>query len=360
MQRFFGVSQDTSGNAIPSVTVTVNVAGTATLATLYSDNSYTPQANPFTSNTDGTYLYYASDGRYDVVLTKTGFTFTNSETSDVLLEDSTSAISPAQITSNQNNYNPTNSANASIWRLNSDATRYITGIAAPTANAGQRMLTLVNTGSFNLNLVNASGSSSVGNKFACANGRDYALFPNGQVRITYDVTSGVWRVPWQDAMVIAKSTTSVTVVSTSTPTTIILYTIPGGLLGTNSRLRFKVFGTYTNNTGATRSATPALGYGAGTATAVFANSLPTGVTAAVMPVTTDLVATGATNTQRFLVHVDISQNAGGTIASVPQDFGSSIAVDSTVDQTFGMLIALSAASIDLSYTSLMSQVEWLP
>lgn len=49
-----------------SCTVTVYDAGTATLATIYSDNSGTVKGNPFTSDSDGWWSFYADNGRYDV------------------------------------------------------------------------------------------------------------------------------------------------------------------------------------------------------------------------------------------------------------------------------------------------------
>lgn len=47
--------------------VTVYLAGTITLATIYSDETGTPKANPFTSSsTDASWSFYALPGRYDV------------------------------------------------------------------------------------------------------------------------------------------------------------------------------------------------------------------------------------------------------------------------------------------------------
>ena len=51
----------------PGATVTVYVAGSNNLATIYSDNNSTPLANPFTANNNtGYYDFYAAAGRYDV------------------------------------------------------------------------------------------------------------------------------------------------------------------------------------------------------------------------------------------------------------------------------------------------------
>ena len=54
---------------IPSCTVTVYLTGTTTLATIYSDSSSTSLSNPFTANTDASWLFFSSvDQGYDVVL----------------------------------------------------------------------------------------------------------------------------------------------------------------------------------------------------------------------------------------------------------------------------------------------------
>jgi len=53
----------------PGCTVTVYAVGTLTLATIYSDSSATPLANPFTANSvTGMWFFYAADGRYDIQL----------------------------------------------------------------------------------------------------------------------------------------------------------------------------------------------------------------------------------------------------------------------------------------------------
>src|SRR5208282_1335095 len=53
-------------------TVTVYNAGTLTVSTIYSDNSATPQANPFTASNTGYWFFYAANGRYDVKFSGAG------------------------------------------------------------------------------------------------------------------------------------------------------------------------------------------------------------------------------------------------------------------------------------------------
>lgn len=57
----------------PQATVTVTITGTASLATLYSDNDGTPLANPFTCNSlTGFGSFYVTPGLYDIQFSGTG------------------------------------------------------------------------------------------------------------------------------------------------------------------------------------------------------------------------------------------------------------------------------------------------
>lgn len=194
MQRFFGIAQDVSGNVIPSCSVRVRFAGTGTNATLYSDNSYTPLANPFTSETDGAYQFYARNGRFDIVLTKTGYTFDDDDTADVLLEDPSSVITPALITGSQNDYTPTNGLNARIWRLSTNGNYNISGIAAGLAG---QWLTVINTTGFNLTLLNLSGLSLAANQIITGTGGNVILSNasnSSNATMFYDSTTQAWRI----------------------------------------------------------------------------------------------------------------------------------------------------------------------
>lgn len=56
----------------PSCTVTVYLAGTSNIASIYSDDAGTAKANPFTAASDGYFFFYADDGTYDVRLSDGG------------------------------------------------------------------------------------------------------------------------------------------------------------------------------------------------------------------------------------------------------------------------------------------------
>ena len=76
--------------SFPQCTVTVYVHGGG-LATIYSDNSSTPLANPFTATTNGQWLFYAADGRYDITMSGAGFPSPVTY-SDVILFDCTGGV----------------------------------------------------------------------------------------------------------------------------------------------------------------------------------------------------------------------------------------------------------------------------
>jgi len=94
MQKFIEtITASANGTLVPlsSATVTVRLAGTGTLATLYSaNNTSSPQVNPLTSSATGLVAFYAADGRYDITVSKVGFAPVT--IGDVLLEDPADGI----------------------------------------------------------------------------------------------------------------------------------------------------------------------------------------------------------------------------------------------------------------------------
>lgn len=82
----------------PLCTVTVYVHGGG-LATIYSDNSSTPLANPFTATSAGYWDFYAANGRYDVVLSDNAGSGPASPVtiSDLLLNDPSGAAAVSSV-----------------------------------------------------------------------------------------------------------------------------------------------------------------------------------------------------------------------------------------------------------------------
>lgn len=356
MQRYFGLSQDTAGDIIPSVAVTVKLAGTGTVATLYSDNTYTAQANPFTSDTDGTYEFYAQDGRYDISLVKAGFTFPATNSSDVLFADAVSVISPPQITADQNDYQPTNAQNAAIWRVTANATRAITGIPAGRT---QQMITLVNIGGNTINLPDSSALSTFGNRFNTPTfNRGFILGSDRAVTMTYDPVNSVWQILTpQDALVLTRSALSTTISNSNAETTIFTITVPGGTLGTNSQARLKIYGSWTSNTGIAETYTIRLKYGGGTLITAIATTA-NGATGQNHEISADLMGFTATNAQRAALTETLGRSDAG--AAVPQSYRATSAVDSTADQTLAVSWQWTTASGNLTYVKEYAILEWSP
>lgn len=90
---------------------------------------------------------------------------------------------PSQITSNQNDYNPSSvvCATSATLLINSDAARDITGLAGGVAGCIMR---LVNNGSFTITFKEENASSSAANRFKT--GGDIALASNAGVTLIYE------------------------------------------------------------------------------------------------------------------------------------------------------------------------------
>lgn len=100
-------------------------------------------------------------------------------------------ISPAQITADQNDYAPSGGDAATTWRLSTDASRKVTGIASPIAGD---LHILANTGSTDLVLAHENTGSTAANRFTCPSAQDFTLKSGNGVLILYDGTSARWRV----------------------------------------------------------------------------------------------------------------------------------------------------------------------
>lgn len=97
-----------------------------------------------------------------------------------------SAISPAQITSNQDDY----ALGAGVFfRLSTDAQRNITGF---TGGLNGRHIVIANVGSFNINIVNNS-TSTAANRIITGIGTDLVIPPDQILNLIYDSTTTRWR-----------------------------------------------------------------------------------------------------------------------------------------------------------------------
>lgn len=82
------VLRDQYGRALGGATVTVYNAGTATPASIFSDNGVTAKSNPFLTNAfDGSFNFYADNGVYDLVFSYPDATFDASLTRRISVVD---------------------------------------------------------------------------------------------------------------------------------------------------------------------------------------------------------------------------------------------------------------------------------
>lgn len=97
---------------------------------------------------------------------------------------------PAQITADQNNYNPSSvvCASSATLLINSDAARNLTGMAGAVAGCE---MAVINNGSFTITLKDENASSTAANRFGF--GADLALGSKQGALLRYDGGSSRWR-----------------------------------------------------------------------------------------------------------------------------------------------------------------------
>jgi hypothetical protein len=100
----------------------------------------------------------------------------------------TGVVSPTQITSDQNDYDPAGLAGASLLRLSSDASHTITGLAG---GADGRIVFVHNCGAQPIILKDGSASSTAANRFALTG--DLTVVPDALALLQYDATALRWR-----------------------------------------------------------------------------------------------------------------------------------------------------------------------
>lgn len=88
LENYHDTLRDQHGRAIGGATVTVYLAGTATLAEIFDDDGATVKSNPFLTNAlTGQYYFSAVNGLYDVTFSYPGVTFDPLQTKRIALVD---------------------------------------------------------------------------------------------------------------------------------------------------------------------------------------------------------------------------------------------------------------------------------
>jgi hypothetical protein len=100
----------------------------------------------------------------------------------------TGVIAPAQITTDQNDYNPAGLAAASVLQISSNAARSVSGLAG---GAEGRCLTVINVGSQPVTLLNENASSSASNRLTL--GADLTISAKQAAILRYDGTAARWQ-----------------------------------------------------------------------------------------------------------------------------------------------------------------------
>lgn len=185
--RSAGAWSDLSfGNATNNPTYTFLGTGTATFSGQVTALRFVPTSS--TVATNGMYLSAANtvglsaNSTLSARLTSTTF--------ETLLQLILSGdISPAQLTANTDDWNPTGLSTASVIRVSTDASRNLTGIQG---GADGRVLILINVGSQPLVLVH-DATSTAANRFFLASSTNTTVQSNGACILWYDSTSSRWR-----------------------------------------------------------------------------------------------------------------------------------------------------------------------
>lgn len=166
-----------------SITGTVNAAATGQVSIINLGNTYTAAGG------DVVGVYYNP-----TVTSITGSHYAWRHTAG--FQAWASVLTPAQITANQNDYNPNGWNNSSAapygattMRLSSDASRNITSL---TGGVSGRVAILMNVGAQNIVLKDDDGATgTAANRFQF--NADITLLPEQAIMIIYDGTSSRWR-----------------------------------------------------------------------------------------------------------------------------------------------------------------------
>lgn len=103
-------------------------------------------------------------------------------------------ITPAQITADQNNYNPAGFATATIVRVSGDnGIRAITSLTAQSAGNEKK---IINVGAFPLYFPGESPNGAAANRLSIT--KDVFLFPAQSIDITYDAVLSRWTIADQE------------------------------------------------------------------------------------------------------------------------------------------------------------------
>lgn len=103
----------------------------------------------------------------------------------------TGVITPPTLAANTNDWAPTGAATASVWRVSTDASRNLTGIAALATGT---MLILINVGANDLVITHEDAASTAVNRIITPTAASVTVSASRSERLWYDATSSRWRI----------------------------------------------------------------------------------------------------------------------------------------------------------------------
>lgn len=90
MQKYSETVLDRNGNVVVGATVTVTTYPAGSSATVYSSNAVGSNANPLTTDSNGYFEFWTTNGRYSLTISKTGIT--TRTVSNILIQDTTVSV----------------------------------------------------------------------------------------------------------------------------------------------------------------------------------------------------------------------------------------------------------------------------
>lgn len=90
MKKFYSAVINSDGKAMPNMVVKVYKNNTLELATIYYDEGITLKDNPFTTDVNGRFEFYAPDGDYDIEISGEGIE--SYKITDITIVDTKEAV----------------------------------------------------------------------------------------------------------------------------------------------------------------------------------------------------------------------------------------------------------------------------
>ncbi|MBC7419903.1 MAG: hypothetical protein H7328_04165 [Bdellovibrio sp.] len=174
-------------------------------------------------------------------------------------------------------------------------------------------------------------------------------------------------VKWINNGVVDRNMSAVPVTNTVTETAIYSYTVPAGMLGTQSGLKLNLIGTYLNNSGANKTVRIRVKYGANVLFDDTSLNFATAATTRSYNLNIDLFNAGATNSQKMGGLSSFSNSAAPvagvgdfTVTNVLNSiiYGTA-ATDSTLAQVLTVTVVHSVAATTVTMTNQMASLQFL-